>query len=257
MIFLAEVYERSISFYADVVGFDFLYDKSGLYDVLRSVSREIPRGNHLELAVARFLATAYAELSGKSASSAASDFFGGDARKSYALLGASLFFNTSAFLIYFGEEVGERGMDAEGFSGLDGRTSIFDWWSSGSLRRLYTQIHTGTGLSECEQETLERYSGLFRLARTPVISSGKTFDLGFCNLDTPGFDPDRHFAFLRSGGGETLLFFCNFSSVAAEITYGCLRKLSPLGIPLEDSVLPTSAYVLRSGYCQAFFPMGR
>ena len=33
---------------------------------------------------------------------------------------------------YYGEEMGERGMDAEGFSGADGRTTIFDWWSVAS-----------------------------------------------------------------------------------------------------------------------------
>ena len=242
VIFLAEVYEpEQYSFYADVVGFDFLYDKSGLYDVLRSVfqgdsARKITSNwqslGSLQPRMLNF-------LENHDEQRFASDFFGGDARKSYALLGASLFLNTSPFLIYFGEEVGERGMDAEGFSGLDGRTSIFDWWSSGSLRRLYTQIHTGTGLSECEQETLERYSGLFRLARTPVISSGKTFDLGYCNLDTPGFDPDRHFAFLRSGAGKTLLFFCNFSPVPTETTLRMPPEaFDALGIPLEDGVLP-------------------
>ena len=45
-------------------------------------------------------------------------------------------------MIYFGQEYGERGMDAEGFSGQDGRTTIFDYWSLDSmihaLHRKYT-----------------------------------------------------------------------------------------------------------------------
>ena len=32
-------------------------------------------------------------------------------------------------MIYFGQEFGEPGMDSEGFSGRDGRTTIFDYWS--------------------------------------------------------------------------------------------------------------------------------
>lgn len=32
--------------------------------------------------------------------------------------------NTNPMMIYFGQELGESGMDSEGFSGRDGRTTI-------------------------------------------------------------------------------------------------------------------------------------
>ena len=32
-------------------------------------------------------------------------------------------------MIYAGQELGEKAEDAEGFSGHDGRTTIFDYWS--------------------------------------------------------------------------------------------------------------------------------
>jgi hypothetical protein len=38
-------------------------------------------------------------------------------------------------MLYAGQEFGERGMDVEGFSRLDGRTSIYDYWSVDTLRR--------------------------------------------------------------------------------------------------------------------------
>ena len=38
-------------------------------------------------------------------------------------------------MIYAGQEYGERGMDKEGFSGNDGRTTIFDYWSIDTLMR--------------------------------------------------------------------------------------------------------------------------
>ena len=108
-------------------------------------------------------------------------------------------------------EVGEKGMDHEGFSGRDGRTTIFDWWSVGSLRRLYKHIHGGDGLTESQKETLRLYEETLSLAADPCIEEGKTFDICYRNLDTPGFDPDHTFAFLRGGDGKAVLFVCDFS----------------------------------------------
>ena len=43
-------------------------------------------------------------------------------------------------MIYAGQEIGEKGMDAEGFSGKDGRTTIFDYWSVPSLHKFVFYI---------------------------------------------------------------------------------------------------------------------
>ena len=59
----------------------------------------------------------------------ASDFFAGDPRKGIPALIVSACMNTNPMMIYFGQEFGELGMDSEGFSGRDGRTTIFDYWS--------------------------------------------------------------------------------------------------------------------------------
>lgn len=49
--------------------------------------------------------------------------------------------NTNPMMIYFGQEFGELGMDSEGFSGRDGRTTIFDYWSVDTIRRwLWRQV---------------------------------------------------------------------------------------------------------------------
>ena len=73
-----------------------------------------------------------------------SEFFGKTAGSKIAPLYTSLLFNTAPFMIYFGEEVGEKGMDKEGFSGCDGRTTIFDWWSIDSIQRLRKIIKSGS-----------------------------------------------------------------------------------------------------------------
>ena len=141
----------------------------------------------------------------------ASDFFGKNPMNAASSVCVGLLLNNSAYMIYSGQEVGERGMDAEGFSGRDGRTTIFDWWSVGSLRRLYKHIHGGDGLTESQKETLRLYEETLSLAADPCIEEGKTFDICYRNLDTPGFDPDHTFAFLRGGDGKAVLFVCDFS----------------------------------------------
>ena len=62
---------------------------------------------------------------------------------------------------------------------------------------------------------LARYRALFALAQRPAFAEGSTWDLTYCNENTPGYDPDRHFAFVRFGGGEAWLVVCNFSPVPA------------------------------------------
>ena len=122
----------------------------------------------------------------------ASDFFCGTPQGGYAALAVSLLLNTAPFMLYFGQEQGERGMDSEGFSGLDGRTSIFDWNAK----------HFGPG------KLLPAYSELLALAKTPAFREGRTYDLCYCQ--DGAFNPDRHFAWLRTDGRETWLLAANF-----------------------------------------------
>lgn len=58
----------------------------------------------------------------------ASDFIASDAQKAFPAMAVSALISSTPIMTYFGQELGERGMDAEGFSGLDGRTTIFDYW---------------------------------------------------------------------------------------------------------------------------------
>lgn len=64
---------------------------------------------------------------------------------------------------------------------------------------------------------LSRYRETLALSTSdPSFSRGWTYDLCYCNLKSRGFDPDRHFCFLRGFGGEARLVVCNFSSADAE-----------------------------------------
>lgn len=219
--FVAEVYEtEKYRMYVDEVGFDLLYDKSGLYDRLRAVT--------CDGASARCLTQNWqmlGELQGfmlnflenHDEQRVASDFFAGSAQKGYAALAVSLLQNDASFLLYFGQEIGEKGMDNEPFSGVNGRTSIFDWWTVASLERLKKWLRSRrSGLDREERAVLSHYRELLALSRRPAFATGKSFDLCYCQGDW--FDADRDYAFLRSDGRECWLVAAHFGAEAVRRT---------------------------------------
>lgn len=246
LIFIAEVYKKELyGEYIRNVGFDYLYDKSGLYDTLRTVVEKNAKddGMPVELWQSASGITRNWQylcdlqpymlnfLENHDEQRFASDFFGLKADGTMAALAVSMLLNTAPFMIYFGEEVGERGMEAEGFSGCDGRTTIFDWWSVASIRRLRKVIQSESyktmdvtklidaGLDEGEADLFCKFAGLTRFAASdPAITSGTTYDLNYCNVCSHGFNKDKHFAFLRDYEEHTLLVVANFSGTDAGMT---------------------------------------
>ena len=250
IIFIAEVYQKdSYRKYIREAGFDFLYDKSGLYDTLRTIVTKNVDDNGMPVELwqsAEGITRNWQYLGdlqpymlnfleNHDEQRFASGFFGKDGANSFAALNVSLCLNRAPFMLYMGEELGENGMDAEGFSGADGRTTIFDWWSVKSLRTLNTIIHrnlyqsieSGTidaatleenGISEHEAMIFRRYAKLLRLAASSeALRKGMSYDLCYCNTSSEGFDRTRHFAWLRDYGNETLLFAANFSAREAQM----------------------------------------
>lgn len=241
VIFIAEVYKKDLyRKYIREVGFDYLYDKSGMYDTLRTVveANLNSYGMPIELwqsargitrnwqSLGDFQPYMLNFLENHDEQRFASEFFGKAAWNSVAPLTVSLYLNRAPFMIYMGEEMGESGMDEEGFSGRDGRTSIFDWWSLASLRALRRIIDGRLYLGDKPwpedlagyRDFFIKFSGMIRMASgDDAVRKGMTYDLCYCNTNSAGFDIDRHFAFLRDHEDETLLFVANFSSVEARI----------------------------------------
>ena len=242
VIFIAEVYKKDLyTQYIREVGFDYLYDKSGLYDCLRAVVEKAVNDNGMPVELWQsttgitrswqFLNDLQPYmlnfLENHDEQRYASEYFGKDSN-SFAALYTSLYLNTAPFMIYFGEEVGEKGMEEEGFSGVNGRTTIFDWWSVGSIRRLRKLIAGGeyknlsvsaltkSGLKPEEARVFARFAQATRFAANDLaITRGTTYDLCYCNYASDGFNKDRHFAFLRDFEEHTLLVAANFSMVPA------------------------------------------
>ncbi|MDR0973136.1 MAG: alpha-amylase family protein [Prevotellaceae bacterium] len=223
LLFIGEVYNPSLYHaYVEQGRFDYLYDKVGLYDTLRSVT--------CGYASATCIANAWQSLNGleqrmvnflenHDEQRLASDYYAGEGRRGIPALIAAACMNTNPLLIYFGQEFGEHGMDAEGFSGQDGRTSIFDYWSVSTIRRWRDKgTFEGTLLDTHERELQQQYVRILNLClHEKTIGNGQFFDLTYVNKQGWKFNEHKQYAFLRKYKHEVLLVVVNFDSIAVNV----------------------------------------
>ena len=216
VIFIAEVYNPDeYRNYIYTGHFDYLYDKVGLYDTVRAVMcGQAPASNisHCWQSLEGIQKNMLNFLENHDEQRVASDFFAGDARPGIPGMIVSAAMNTNPVMIYSGQELGERGMDADGFSGRDGRTTIFDYWSVESLRNWNNNgLFDGAKLTPAERSLREMYAKLLNVVRSePVIVEGAFYDLMYANSGNPYFNPNRQYAFLRKWKNEVLLVVVNF-----------------------------------------------
>ena len=226
LIFIAEVYHKeSYRHYVQHVGFDYLYDKSGLYDILRNIvvkNVNDPQGwtelwqstknitwNWQSLGDIQSHMLNF--LENHDEQRFASKDFGKSIANEFAPLIVSMLFNKAPFLIYFGQEIGVNASESN-----NGRTTIFDFAHIDALDRLYKFAHSSDGLTVNESAFFDKFSFYSRMAASSLKTEGLVYDLCYCNEGSAGFDPGRHFVFLRHFGDETILFYCNFSAFPAE-----------------------------------------
>ena len=214
--FIAEVYNPA-EYHSYIFNghFDYLYDKVGLYDTLRAVMcGNAPASSitHCWQALDGIRPNMLNFLENHDEQRIASRFFAGDARKGIPGMIVSAMMYTNPVMLYCGQELGEEGMDEEGFSGCDGRTTIFDYWSINSLRRwIGNGKFDGEGLSTAQRALREMYSKILNVAKTePAIIKGDFFDLMYANGDNPCFDTNRQYAFLRKLGNDVVMVVANF-----------------------------------------------
>jgi len=224
LIFIAEVYQPHLYEQYFYEGrFDYLYDKVGLYDTLRAVV-----GGHRSAHEITYCWQSLGELQTRmlyflenhDEQRIASDFFATDPLKARPAFVVAAAMNTNPIMVYAGQELGEKGMDAEGFSGLDGRTSIFDYWNVNTLHRWYNdgQIDEAK-LSPDEIALRQFYTKILKLCNSSnSIREGRFFDLMYTNPAGRNFNPYRQFVWMRSDGREVLLFVANFDSKDVEIS---------------------------------------
>ena len=206
--FIGEVYNPSLYRKYISSGFDYLYDKVGMYDCIRDVicGNRKPKDITVQWQSTDDIKTHMLYfLENHDEQRVASRFFAGNGLKGLPGLVVSAFMNSSPFMLYAGQEYGEEAKEAEGFSGLDGRTTIFDYWSVESLRKGY---YDRKKLSVGQKELENAYSVVLNLANNEAaIREGDFYDLMYVN----GSVGDDVFAFLRKKDKELILVVANFS----------------------------------------------
>ena len=209
IIFIGEVYNPAEYRNYLAAGFDYLYDKVGMYDTLREVmcghqSTHAITGAWQQTDDIRDHMLYF--LENHDEQRIASSFFAGDARRGIPGLVVSALLQQNPVMIYFGQEYGERGMDKEGFSGNDGRTTIFDYWSVDTMVRAL-----GHKLTKDQKALSLIYNKVLNIARKEkAVVEGVAFDLMYVNGDY-----HRQYAFLRKAGSEVLLVVANFDDLPA------------------------------------------
>lgn len=214
--FIAEVYNPGEYRRYITSGFDYLYDKVGLYDTLRAIITEGRSASCITgcwQSIDDIRNHMLNFLENHDEQRIASAYFAGDARKALPALVVSATMGNNPFMVYAGQEIGEHGMNAEGFSGSDGRTTIFDYWSVASLRKL-TANHPEQEMNEAERDLYNYYKKVITLCNAhPALSDGQFYDLQYANYSRDaGYDCDRQYAYIRRAkNGEALLIVANFS----------------------------------------------
>ena len=215
-IMIAEIYQPHLYKEFVYAGFDYLYDKVGLYNTLENIYRYGQRADSITNVwndlqglgdvMLRFMEN-HDELR------LASEHFVGDAFKALPAVTMAALMNRGPFMIYNGQESGEDAQGAPGFSGDDGRTSIFDyavmpkhqnWMADGRF--------DGSDFTDEQKRLFDFYSKLlnFRL-NSSAINKGAFYDLMWVNPWYSNFDPQYVYAFLRYHDEERLLVVVNFN----------------------------------------------
>ena len=212
---IAEIYQPALYKPFWDAGFDYLYDKVGLYNTLERVlcegheAKEISQVwkdlDEMDAHMLRF-------MENHDEKRLASSQFVGDAFAALPAVALSALMNTGPFMVYNGQESGETASGAMGYSGDDGRTSIFDYCHMAQHQKWMNDGQFNGGqFDEVQKKLFAYYRKLLNFRQEQsAISEGKFYDLMWCNPWYMNFDPQFVYAFLRFSDTERLLVVVNF-----------------------------------------------
>ena len=231
MVFIAEAYDPSkYATYVSYGGFNYMYDKVGLYDALKPLikneanatvatmrkviqSQEGGLSNHM----LRFLENHDEER-------LASKGFAQQPEFAKAAMVVSATLGSGPVMIYSGQEVGEQGAGIEGFGGDDNRSTIFDYWGQPQHQQWLNGGKFDGGLLSPAQKSLRTfYQQLLTLVQSNKAIQSGTFtdvsaELGLGNTAM---------AYVRSTDTERVLVLANFSRAnRVNISAKTLQKIT-------------------------------
>lgn len=240
-IFIGEAYDKNK--YGDYIfrgGFDYLYDKVGLYDAIRRLTRNDYGASTWEINnvwnthchgidqhMLRF-------MENHDEQRIASHYFAGDAWLAVPGMVVTATMNTGPVMIYSGQEVGEPALGHQGFSGDDGRTSIFDYCGLPEHQKwLNNGAFDGANLSESQNNLRGFYQKLLTSVRdNEALTSGLFYELMMANEHQPGFD-QLLYIYLRYTAEQRVLVIANFNrterALVVKLPDDLLNKLNLSG----------------------------
>lgn len=217
VIFIAEVYNPAeYHSYLKIGGFDYLYDKVGLYDCLRNIicnespAFDITRSwkslGGIDAQMLRF-------LENHDEHRIASKQFAKDPFLALPAMLVSATLNTGPIMIYFGQEFGESAKGESGYSGDDGRTTIFDFYNVPEFQKWRNNgKFNGFELSKEQAELYKNYKEILNFCiGNAAIYDGKFYDLMWANNFEGGPDTRYIYAYLRYVEKNRLLIIVNFN----------------------------------------------
>jgi glycosidase len=219
LIFIGEAYQtHEYSNYLFNGHFDYLYDKVGLYDSIKRLTRNEHGASTWEInrvwnqdcrgfdeRMLRF-------MENHDEQRIASPYFAGDAWLAVPGMIVTATLAGGPVMVYFGQEVGEPATHAEGFSGADGRTTIFDYYGVPEHQKwLNGGAYDGGQLAESQKHLRSFYSKLLNIAgKNEAISEGKFYELMIANEHSEGFN-ERLYLYLRYTEQQCILIAVNFN----------------------------------------------
>jgi len=220
VLFIAECYLPHLYHTFLDAGFDYLYDKVGMYEYLRGVtSKNWP----VEGITCQWQAVEDIQdkmlyfLENHDEQRLASGFYCGRGLSAEPAMIVAATLGTNPVMVYAGQELGETGMDAEGFSGIDGRSSIFDYWGLKSLQAWANGgKFDGKMLTDDQKDLQDFYRKVLTIARdNKAITEGQMYDLEYAQGE--GFNRHEQFTYLRKAGKNLLLIVLNFDDRQVDV----------------------------------------
>ncbi|TAE91074.1 MAG: alpha-amylase [Runella slithyformis] len=217
VIFIAEIYNPAE--YANYLfkgKFDYLYDKVGLYDALRRLMEG--QGNTADITrvwqqeSGEFANRMLRFLENHDEQRIASKYFANNPFYAIPAMVVSATLHTGPLMLYFGQEVGVNPTVAEGFSGEDGRTTMFDYWGVPEYQAWVNGgKFDGGKLSPAQKNLRGFYADLLKLTnKSDAIRNGAFYDLQYANGQTNGYNSTKMYTYLRHSAKQKLLIVCNF-----------------------------------------------
>mgnify|MGYP000008790293 CR=1 FL=1 len=242
---LAEVYQPDkYREYIHQGKMDYLYDKVGFYDTLKTImqgSGEVSKLVTIHDEINDIAPHMLHFLENHDEQRIASPDFAGSAQKGKPALAVSALISSSPTLLYFGQDVGEDGSEETGF-GDPTRTSIFDYVGVPAHQRFMNDGKFDAGKSTEDEKALHQfYQDVMAIAATNPAVTGEYQSLHALNLDVKDSAyTEQQFAFVRAQGEHGFVVVANFNDKPT----GAMKLVVPSNVLGKDSDRITLAPML-------------